>query len=197
MPKPRRRRPARRRDQPFQPLRTLAQIFVLQTTFYLVAVLLILFTAVVAGQPFSPDLVFSWRSVRGDTTVGWTLGLVWLLTGLFMVIAQTVIITRSKLVLDFTATLHFIHFLVVSLWEHEIPRGMLWWALQGVSFLGMTALSTWACRWRELRPMTFGLGTGDYELVERRGGVEEIGLVSGDPEREGEGGGGRAGGGAV
>ena len=93
-------------------------------------------------------------------------------------IAQTIIITRSKLVLDFTATLHFIHFLVVSLWEHEIPRSFLWWALQGVSFMGMTALATWACQWRELRPMTFGIGTGDYELVERRGGQEEIGVRS-------------------
>lgn len=79
MPKPRRRagRP-RRPDASFQPLRTLAQIFVLQSIFYAAAFALILFTAVVAGQPFSPGLVFSWKSIRGDTTVGWTLGIVWI-----------------------------------------------------------------------------------------------------------------------
>lgn len=38
---------------------------------------LILFTVLVAGKPFSVDLVLSWRSVRGDTAVGWMLGLCW------------------------------------------------------------------------------------------------------------------------
>ena len=59
------------------PLRILTQIVVLQAAFYLIATALILFTTLTAGKQFSLDLVFSWRSVRGDTAVGWTLGLCW------------------------------------------------------------------------------------------------------------------------
>ena len=49
----------------------------------MLATLLILFTALAAGKPFSADLVLSWRSLRGDTTVGWTLGLCWISVGGF------------------------------------------------------------------------------------------------------------------
>ena len=40
-------------------------------------------TALVAGRPVTLDLLLSWNSLRGDTTVGWTLGLVWMLNSLF------------------------------------------------------------------------------------------------------------------
>lgn len=60
------------------PLRILTQILTLQLLYYLCTTTLILFTALTAGKPFSPDLILSWRSLRGDTAVGWTLGLCWL-----------------------------------------------------------------------------------------------------------------------
>ena len=76
---------ARRRRPPrpgalteLPPLKILTQIVLLQTIWYGIATFLILFTALVAGKHFSFDLVLSWRSLRGDTTVGWMLGLVWL-----------------------------------------------------------------------------------------------------------------------
>jgi hypothetical protein len=77
---------ARRRRPPrpgalteLPPLKILTQIVLLQAIWYLAATALILFTALVAGKKFSFDLVLNWRSLRGDTTVGWMLGLVWLL----------------------------------------------------------------------------------------------------------------------
>ena len=44
--------------------------------------MLIVFTALVAGKEISLDLIFNWETLRGDTTVGWTLGLVWILNSL-------------------------------------------------------------------------------------------------------------------
>lgn len=78
----RRRRPPRPgalNDLP--PLKIIRQIVLLQSIYYISALLLILFTALVAGKRFNLDLLFSWRSIRGDTTVGWMLGVVWLLNG--------------------------------------------------------------------------------------------------------------------
>ncbi|KAL7271398.1 hypothetical protein RUND412_005849 [Rhizina undulata] len=155
MPKrPRRfRRPA---ADSFSPLRTLYQILALQAIYYFSATALILFTVLVAGEAFSVDLIFSWRSVRGDNTIGWTLGVVWLLCSLILVIAQLIIHHRSKLVLDFSLTLHGMHFLITSLYTHEVPRSWLWWGLQTTSASLMVGLATWACRWRELQPISFG-----------------------------------------
>jgi hypothetical protein len=66
-----------RRRRP--PLKILSQIVLLQTIWYTFGTVLILFMALVAGAHFDMDMVLSWRSLRGDTTVGWMLGLVWML----------------------------------------------------------------------------------------------------------------------
>ena len=64
------------------PVKILTQIVILQSAFYTIATVLILFTILAAGKSFSLDLVLSWKSLRGDTAVGWTLGLCWGLTSL-------------------------------------------------------------------------------------------------------------------
>jgi hypothetical protein len=64
------------------PLRILKKILLLQTSYYVSAIILIVFTVLVAGRPLSFDLLLSWRTIRADTTVGWMLALVWLLNSL-------------------------------------------------------------------------------------------------------------------
>ncbi len=76
----RRRRPPRAgalSDLP--PLKIISKIILLQVAYYICATILILFTTLVAGKKFSIDLILGWRSIRGDNTIGWTLGFVWLL----------------------------------------------------------------------------------------------------------------------
>ena len=79
---PRRRKPPRAGAlTELPPLMIIRSIVLLQLAYYVTAVVLILFTALVAGQKFSLNLIFDWKSIRGDNTIGWTLGLVWLLVG--------------------------------------------------------------------------------------------------------------------
>ena len=61
------------------PLKIVLKIVLLQLGYYVSATVLIVFTALVAGNNFTFDLILSWRSIRGDNTVGWTLGFVWML----------------------------------------------------------------------------------------------------------------------
>ncbi|KAK2751719.1 hypothetical protein FQN55_009160 [Onygenales sp. PD_40] len=153
----RRRRPPRAGAlTELPPLKIVKKILLLQVAYYACASVLILFTALVAGTAFSPDLILSWQSLRGDTTVGWTLGLVWLLNSSIGAIFLLLWVARSKLVLDFALTIHFIHLLVTSFYTHSLPTNWLWWGLQFASAALMTFLGMWACQWRELRPITFG-----------------------------------------
>jgi hypothetical protein len=76
---------ARRRRPPrpgalteLPPLKIATQILLLQTIYYVCGTVLILFAALVAGRPFSADMVLGWKSLRGDTTVGWMLGICWM-----------------------------------------------------------------------------------------------------------------------
>lgn len=65
------------------PLKIFRQIVMLQAAYYFFATILIVFTTLVAGRSFNFDLVLSWESIRGDNTIGWTLGLCWILDSLF------------------------------------------------------------------------------------------------------------------
>lgn len=78
---PPRRPPPPHALQSLSPARILTQIVSLQLLYYLATTSLILFTALTSGKHFTLDLVLSWKSLRGDTAVGWTLGLCWLVGG--------------------------------------------------------------------------------------------------------------------
>lgn len=179
---PRRRRPPRPGAlADLAPLRIATQIVVLQLLYYLSAGILILFTALVAGAPIRLELLFSWKSLRGDVTIGWMLGVVWMLNSLiayassrpstssppppallpkltlqYSVIPLLLLIARSKLIPDFALTIHFIHLITTSLYTKALPSHWFWWALQLCSAALMTSLGVWSCQWRELRPISFG-----------------------------------------
>ncbi|KAF2399822.1 hypothetical protein EJ06DRAFT_35751 [Trichodelitschia bisporula] len=154
---PRKRRPPRPGAlADLAPLRILSQILVLQLAYYVSATVLIVFTALVAGKDLKLGLLFDWQTIRSDTTAGWMLGLVWMLNSVVGAVLILLIVARSKLVLDFAVTLHFFHLIITSLYTRSIPYWSFWWALQVTSAGTMTSLGMWACRWRELRPISFG-----------------------------------------
>ncbi|QKX56162.1 uncharacterized protein TRUGW13939_03262 [Talaromyces rugulosus] len=159
---PRRRPPRPGALTELPPLKIVRKIFLLQLLYYVCATALVLFATVVAGSVFSLDLIFSWDSLRGDTTVGWMLSLVWMLNSFICVIFLLLIVSRSKLVPDFALTIHFIHILIVFFYTHSIPRNLLWWTLQAASAALMTFVGIWVCQRRELQPIAFGalLGGG-------------------------------------
>lgn len=72
------------------------------------------------------------------------------------VIPLLLLVARSKLVPDFALTILLIHLLVTSIYTRAIPSNLLWWALQAASAFLMISLGVWACRYRELKPISFG-----------------------------------------
>ncbi|KAK9457529.1 integral membrane protein S linking to the trans Golgi network-domain-containing protein [Dipodascopsis uninucleata] len=137
------------------PSRLAKQIIVLQTLYYLTAAVLLIFTCLVSGTAFSLDLLFSWKTIRIDTTIGWTICLVWLLNNVFNVLYLTLFVGRSKLVWDFVLTIHGLNLLFTTLYSHHVPASLVWWVFQLVSIGAMVMLGIWTSRWRELRVMYF------------------------------------------
>ncbi|KAF4594953.1 SYS1-related integral membrane protein [Ophiocordyceps camponoti-floridani] len=174
----RRRRPPRAGAlSDLQPAKVATQIALVQTTFYASSLVLMLFTALVAGMPFGPDLVLGWEAVRGDTTRGWLLALVWLLDGGFVTaVAIVVLVARSKLVVDFAVTVHFLHLVFTTVYAGALPSHSMWWLAMASSSATAIALATWGCRYRELQPVFFG-----GQRV-RAGGGEEDGRRAGEFE---------------
>ncbi|KAF3915250.1 hypothetical protein ABW20_dc0110244 [Dactylellina cionopaga] len=185
MPRRRRVRPASALES-LSPPWILTQIVILQTAFYAVAGVLFLFTSLVLGSAFSLDLVFSWIPLRADNAIGWTLALVWLCNSLTNVVAITLLVGRTKFVLDFSLTIHIIHLIITSLYSHSIPSSWLWWSVQLGSSIVTISLSTWTCQKREMQPLSWGGGrsTNNRSVVgteQARGGHEMVPL-KGDQE---------------
>lgn len=73
---------------------------------------------------------------------------------------MVLIVIRSKLVLDFALTTHFIHLLIATLYTGQLPRNLFWWITMVVSSAVGVGLGVWGCQYRELRPVFFGGGGG-------------------------------------
>ncbi|EYE98211.1 protein SYS1 [Aspergillus ruber CBS 135680] len=188
---PRRRPPPAGARTDLPPLGIVRKILLLQLGYYLTATALILFTTLVYGRPFSFDLLLNWDAIRGDTTIGWILGLVWMLNSLLGVILLLLLVSRSKLIPDFALTIHFVHLIATSLYTHTIPANWLWWGLQFASASLMVFLGMWACRYRELQPITFGIGGGSSSSSQQTSDPSEQGgedFASGSRGRGREGG---------
>lgn len=99
---------------------------------------------------------------------------------LYRVILLLFLIARSKLVPDFALSLHLIHLAVTSLYSRSLPTNWLWWALQATSASLMTVGGVWSCRWRELRPISFG--GKDASAGAGPGGGPEYEMVAADEE---------------
>lgn len=126
----------------------------------------------VFGQKFSIGLVFDWNNVKRDSTLGWLIAVVWLLVAFFTyatplliqymlkltcvrVIPLLLLVSRSKLVPDFALTIHLLHLIITSVYTRAIPTNLLWWGLQGASAALLVSLGVWACRYREMQPISF------------------------------------------
>lgn len=58
--------------------------------------------------------------------------------------------------LDFALSLHAIHLVVVTLYSGQLPRHTAWWLSMAAASAVSVALATWGCRYRELKPISFG-----------------------------------------
>nr|CAD2172354.1 unnamed protein product [Meloidogyne enterolobii] len=72
-----------------------------------------------------------------------------LISSLFCAFMLLVIVGRARQCLDFSITLHFLHFLAVCFYNRTIPSNLSWWLLQIISCTIYTTLGEWLCVRRE------------------------------------------------
>lgn len=111
----------------------------------------------------------------------------------YSVIPILILLSRSKLVPDFALTIHLLHTITTTIYTRSLPTNLLWWLLQFGSAFLMVSLGVWACRYREMQPITFGLGgkpadsqpqaNGSIQGSSARMGRMGDENLRGDPER--------------
>ncbi|KAL5601414.1 hypothetical protein BROUX41_002599 [Berkeleyomyces rouxiae] len=170
------------------PLRIFTQLVLLQALYYAVALVLTIFSSLVAGQPWKPALVFGWADVRGDVTTGWLLALLMVLDGGVVIgSAIVVLVGRSKLVPDFALSTQGLHLAVVYLYAGSLPRNTMWWLASGSSAAVAAFLGILGSRSRELQPISFGGRSKNGNAPDPEPRDEEEGLVPRGRGRDGAG----------
>ncbi|KAG4300789.1 hypothetical protein PCK1_002866 [Pneumocystis canis] len=160
----------------FDPILITSQIIAVQSLFYLFEMTLVLFVLIVAGKPISLDYIFDFRKISLNNSEFFASGFIWDISSIFGVFIFFFIIQRSKQVLDFTLTMHFIHFIIVFFYSGHFPSSTSWWIVQIISCISICLGGEWMCMQRELKPISFGTGWQSLPTNEPGSHVEQYEL---------------------
>lgn len=148
------------------PSKLLFQIVILQSFYYITALVIFYLISSLNGYDFKIDWIFLWELIALDNAMGLILFALWLFDSLLCVLFVTIVVGRSKLAWDFAITIHIINLIVVWLYTGKFPTSTLWWCLQVLSAVLLVALSTYLTRWKELRTTFFDNMLDQQELGE-------------------------------
>lgn len=76
----------------------------------------------------------------------------------FSALGLWLIVGRTKQCLDFSLTVHFIHFVISWIYNGHIPHTVSWWILNLVGVTLMTVLGEFLCMRSEIKAIPVGLG---------------------------------------
>ncbi|KAF9571497.1 hypothetical protein EC968_000460 [Mortierella alpina] len=142
----------------WDPVLILSQIVCLQSIWYVsVATIIYIFSAL-SGADISLDAILNYRDIRADNAQGMLLGLAWLLNSAVGVFLLLKIVTRARLVLDFSLTLLLYHVFMTTLYSDHVPTSFLWWALNGTTCGIMIFGGEYVCMQQEMEPILLGGG---------------------------------------
>ncbi|KAG5440060.1 hypothetical protein PCK2_000572 [Pneumocystis canis] len=139
----------------FDPILITSQMIAVQSLFYLFEMSLLLFLFIIAGKPISLDYIFDFRKISFDNNESFIAAFAWDISSVSGIFIFFFIIQRSKQVLDFTLTMHLIHFIIVFFYSGHFPSSFIWWIVQMISCIFICLGSEWICMQRELKPISF------------------------------------------
>ncbi|CAG8505153.1 14565_t:CDS:2 [Acaulospora morrowiae] len=155
-----------RRNQTFRttawdPLLIVSQILALQTLYYTSISIITLFTLLISGNDITLDFLLDYREFRADTVLGWTIGFAWIANSVVGIYLLVRIVQRARLVLDFSLTLHFFHFLITTYYSGHVPTTFIWWGLNVTTCCIMVFGGELYCMRKEMEPILLNEDIGE------------------------------------
>ncbi|VDK65620.1 unnamed protein product [Onchocerca ochengi] len=121
----------------------ITQIICMQATFYTTQCILSVLISIGGDYPSLEQVFTTEATLHGAITQ--------LLSVAVCSLIMSKVVGRSKQCLDFACTLHFWHFIVVTLCHKSIPTHVFWWLLQLLSIASCTLLGEYFCLQIEFR----------------------------------------------
>ncbi|KAF9980920.1 hypothetical protein BGZ75_007811, partial [Mortierella antarctica] len=142
----------------WDPVLILSQIVCLQSIWYVSVATIIYAFSAFSGADITLDAILNYREIRADNAQGMLLGLAWLLNSAVGVFLLLKIVSRARLVLDFSLTLLLYHVFMTTLYSDHVPTSFLWWALNGTTCGIMIFGGEYVCMQQEMEPILLGGG---------------------------------------
>ncbi|KAF9962921.1 hypothetical protein BGZ70_007793 [Mortierella alpina] len=142
----------------WDPVLILSQIACLQSIWYVSVATIIYIFSGFSGADITLDAILNYREIRADNAQGMLLGLAWLLNSAVGVFLLLKIVSRARLVLDFSLTLLLYHVFMTTLYSDHVPTSFLWWALNGTTCGIMIFGGEYVCMQQEMEPILLGGG---------------------------------------
>jgi len=134
----------------FDPWLILAQIGVMQCSFYIIVGLWLTLFSVVFGIQPSLDSLLSAKQLCAHFTEGWASIFAFICVFPPCAFAMVLIVRRAKKCLDFASTVYIFHFFFC--WAFDgIPTNWEWWLVNSSSLIGLVVLAEFLCLRREMR----------------------------------------------
>jgi hypothetical protein len=135
----------------WDPFMIISQILTLQCIFYVSLGLWLSFFDLVAGNDKSLDQIFKYQELQFSSFNGKIVGVAFALTALNCALGLWYVVQRTKLCLDFSCTIYFLHLAACIIYNGSIPTTFSWWLINIVSTMILCVTAEFLCMRTELQ----------------------------------------------
>jgi len=149
----------------WDPWTIVSQILTLQAIFYLFLGIWIAVFCLMSDSPRSLDQIFSYTELNPNKVGGKLLIAAFFFNALNCSLGLWYIVQRTKLCLDFTATVHLLHLVCCTWYNGSLPLSATWWAINLVCVTTMCVTGEFLCMRTELSTIPVSMaGAGKSDV---------------------------------
>jgi len=142
----------------WDPWMIISQILTLQAVFYVSLGLWISLFDVITGNPKSLDQIFKYQELQPNNFGGKIVLAAFILNALNCSVGLWYIVQRTKLCLDFSCTVHFLHLVICIFYNAGLPHTLSWWLVNTVCTAILCVSGEFLCMRTELQSIPVSMG---------------------------------------
>ena len=133
------------RSYVWDPALILSQMVTLQCVFYTTLGLWVALLLSFGGYSPSLNNIFDVKAIHYSGQASRLVIIAHVMNSIFGALGLWYIVQRAKQCLDFTCTLHFIHFFICCIYSSHFPTYITWWFVQLVCIVLMVVIGEYLC----------------------------------------------------
>ena len=133
------------RSYVWDPVLIISQIVSLQCVFYTTLGIVTALCLFLGGHSPALDHLFNATSIHFSGQVNRLVMIAFVVNSLFGALALWYVVQRAKQCLDFTCTLHLVHFIICCIYSSHFPTYLTWWLVQLACIILMVVIGEYLC----------------------------------------------------